>query len=89
MLNQIVLVGRIVENKNKGFITIAIPRYYKNEDGVYDTDNIKCKLSEMIEANTKEYTKKGDVIGIKGRVEEEDGIMYILAEKVTILGNNK
>lgn len=46
MLNQIILVGRltrdIVVNKSEkgkvATISLAIPRSFKNSDGVYDTD---------------------------------------------------
>ena len=43
MLNQTVLVGRLVEKpremvKQKIFITLAVPRPYKNTVGEYDTD---------------------------------------------------
>lgn len=47
MLNQTVLVGRLVknpelretENGNKVTnITLAVPRSYKNTEGVYETD---------------------------------------------------
>lgn len=47
MLNQLVLVGRLVkkpelkeaENKKKyTFITLAVPRSFKNVNGEYDTD---------------------------------------------------
>ena len=89
MLNQIVLVGRIYENKYKGFITIAVPRCFKNEEGIYETDYIKCKVMGQVEKNTKEWTKKGDIIGIKGRIQEEEGTLYIMAEKVTFLSNKK
>lgn len=89
MLNQIVLVGRIYENKYKGFITIAVPRCFKNEEGIYETDYIKCKVMGQIEKNTKEWTKKGDIVGIKGRIQEEEGTLYIMAEKVTFLSSKK
>lgn len=47
MLNQLVLVGRIVRkpelketetNKKYSFITLAVPRSFKNVNGEYDTD---------------------------------------------------
>ena len=47
MLNQVVLVGRLVRNpelrmtenrKNVTTITLAIPRSFKNMNGEYDTD---------------------------------------------------
>ena len=89
MLNQIVLVGRIIENEEEGYITIAVPRYFKNEEGEYETDNIKCKVMENVEKNTKEWTKKGDIIGIRGRLQEEVGTLYVMAEIITFLSSKK
>lgn len=103
MLNQIVIVGRLVsdpqliESEEKvSHITLAVPRSYKNEKGEYDTDFIDCILWNAIAENTVEYCRKGDLIGVKGRVqskeiENEDGtknrIMQIVAEKVTFLSS--
>lgn len=106
MLNQIVLVGRLVDTpelketengKKVSNITLAVPRSYKNADGDYDTDFIKCVLWSGIAENTSEYCKKGDLLGIKGRVQtrnyEEDGKtktqMEVIAEKVTFLTSNR
>lgn len=89
MLNNVILVGRIYNNEEEGYITIAVPRYFKNEEGIYETDYIKCRVMGQVEKNTKEWTKKGDTIGIKGRVEEQEGKIYIIAEKVTFLSNKK
>ena len=61
MLNQIVLVGRIIENEEEGYITIAVPRNFKNEEGEYDTDYIKCKVMENVE-KTKYYCNLSDFI---------------------------
>lgn len=97
MLNQLVLVGRLVEDpileknddKNTFIITLAVPRSYKNLDGEYETDFIKCNLWKNIGETTAEYCKKGDLLGIKGHVESEDGSMVIIAEKVTFLSSKK
>ena len=97
MLNQIVLVGRLVENpkvekedeKEKSVITLAVQRYYKNEDGVYETDFINCVLWNGIASNTAEWCKKGDLISVKGRVQGNDGKIEIIAEKVTFLSSKK
>lgn len=106
MLNQIVLVGRLVSNpeikelengKKVSNITLAIPRSYKNVNGEYDTDFVKCSLWQMIAENTAEYCKKGDMIGVKGRVEtrtyeDDDGkhtVQEVVAEKVTFLSSAK
>ena len=78
MLNQTVIVGRIVrepelketENGKKvSNLTIAVPRSYKNADGEYEADFIDCTLWNEIANSTSEYCKKGDMIGIKGRLE--------------------
>ena len=102
MLNQIVLVGRLVqdpeikelENGNKVTnITLAVPRSYKNSNGEYETDFIDCVLWNSIAENTSEYCKKGNLVGIKGRLQtdtyEKDGKnitkLNVIAEKVTFL----
>ncbi|NLL44882.1 MAG: single-stranded DNA-binding protein [Mollicutes bacterium] len=106
MLNQTVIVGRLVkdpelretENGNKVTnITLAVPRSYKNVNGEYDTDFISCVLWKGIAENTVEYVKKGDLIGIKGRIQtrnyevddEKRYVMEVVAEKVTFLSSKK
>lgn len=107
MLNQIILVGRLVKTpeviesdsgKKMSYITLAIPRSFKNADGDYDTDFIDCVLWEAVAENTSEYCKQGDIVGVKGRVqsrmiEDEDGNNYkkmeVVAEKVTFLSTKK
>lgn len=106
MLNQVVFVGRLVrdpelresEGGNKFTnITVAVPRSYKNVDGEYDADFIDCRLWTGVAENTAEFCKKGDLIGVKGRIEtrtyeENDEIRYlteIIAEKITFLSNKR
>ncbi len=106
MLNQTVLVGRLVkdpelketETGNKlTHITLAVPRSYKNVDGEYDTDFISCVLWKGIAENAVEYCHKGDLIGVKGRLQsrniETDNtkrqITELVAEKVTYLSSKK
>ena len=106
MLNQVVLVGRLVrspelrkteKNKSVTTITLAIPRSFKNMNGEYDTDFIDCILWENIAKSTTEYCKKGDIIGVKGRIqsrvvekeEEKKYLTEIIAEKVTFLSSGK
>lgn len=77
-------------------ISIAVPRSFKNMEGGYDTDFIDCVAFDNIAENTKEYCAKGDIVGIKGRVQskvvEKDGkkeySMEIIAEKITFLTSN-
>lgn len=93
MLNQVVLVGRLTEIKRENEYTIeielAVPRSFKNEDGIYDTDYIKCMVNGNVAKNTEEYCKKGDLIGIKGRIQVKDDIMNIIAERITFLSSKK
>ena len=106
MLNQAVLVGRIVQNPElrdteKGKvanITLAVPRSFKNSEGQYDTDFISCVLWKGIAENTVEYCKKGDLVGIKGRIQTRDveledethkKYVEVIAEKVTFLSSNR
>lgn len=107
MLNQIIIVGRLVQTpevvttesgKHMTYITVAIPRSYKNENGEYETDFIDCVLWEAVAVNTSEYCQKGDVIGVKGRIqtssyETEDGnkkyAMEVVAEKISFLSSKK
>ena len=106
MLNQVVMVGRLVskpiveENENGrkiSEITLAVPRSFKNAEGIYDTDFIKCTLWNGIAETTCEYCKKGDVVGVKGRIQtssyesngEKKYSMDIIAEKVSFLSSKK
>ena len=99
MLNQVLMVGRLVakpiveENENGrkvSEITLAVNRSFKNAEGIYETDFIKCTLWNGIAENTAEYCKKGDVVGVKGRLQCLSGNeLQVVAEKVTFLSNNK
>ena len=107
MVNQIVLAGRLVndpvlEEKEEGkklvTITVSVPRSYKNVDGTYENDFIKCILWNGIAENCHEYCKKGDIVGVKGRIqtttkETESGekiySMDIVAEKVSFLSSGR
>lgn len=87
MLNQVVLVGRLVRTpelqvtdtgKKRSSVTLAVNRGYKNPEGIYETDFFDCTLWTGIAENTVEYCKTGDVIGVKGRLQtwicdNEDG----------------
>ena len=93
MLNQVVLVGRLTKIKRENEYTIeielAVPRSFKNEDGIYDTDYIKCMVNGNVAKNTEEYCNKGDLEGIKGRVQSIDNDIELIAEKITFLTSKK
>ncbi len=103
MLNQVVLVGRLtadpeltkLENGKKvTTVNLAVQRTWKNEDAIYEADYIRCILWDAVAASTTEYCHKGDIVGIKGRIqtgsyEDSNGnkkyTVDVIAEKVTFL----
>lgn len=88
MLNQVIIAGRLTHITDTK-VTVAVPRAYKNADGVYDTDFIPVKMSGGIADSVRNYCRKGDLVGIKGRLEVDHGKMMLHAEKVSFLGSGK
>ena len=106
MLNQLVIIGRLTKEpelrktengKKVSNITLAVQRGYKNVNGVYDTDFIDCVLWNNVAESTTEYCKKGDLLGVRGRVqtrvyekdEETKYVTEVVAEKVTFLSGKR
>ena len=98
MLNNVILVGRLVnkptieriENgKEISRITLAVQRALKNTDRENETDFIPVELYEGIAEKTTEYCHKGDVIGVKGRLQIKEDKLIVMAEKVTFLSSQK
>ena len=107
VLNQVVLVGRLTEDptlintvngKKVSSITLAVQRTFKNQEGIYEADFIRCILWNAIAASTTEYCHKGDIVGVKGRIQtsnyqdEKGNTVYtteVIAEKVTFLSSKK
>lgn len=101
MLNQIILVGRIAndietkeleDGKKVINMTLIIPRPFKNSEGEYDSDFIDCTLYNNIADTTSEYCKKGDIVGVKGRVEcnreNNENKIRVVCEKLTFLSSH-
>ena len=107
MLNQTVIVGRIARDpelretengKKVTNVTLAVPRSFKNSNGEYETDFINCVLWKGIAESTVEYCHKGDLVGIKGRIQsreytnsedEKKHVVEVVAEKVTFLSSKR
>ena len=101
MLNQLILVGRLVRNPEVveindtkySHITLAVSRSYKNINGEYETDFIDCTLWRGIAESTAEYCKKGDLVSVRGRLQsssyEKDGKTFyktdVIVEKISFL----
>lgn len=86
-MNNVILVGRITKFEGNE-VTISVNRNYKNEDGIYMSDLIPIWLSANIGEKMKEFCKIGDVIGVKGRIENR-GEVVVMAEKTTFVSPKK
>ncbi len=106
MHNLVYLIGRLCEDPDikkyddgKSMLTInlAVQRSYKNENGIYETDFIRCILWNGIAAHTSEYCKKGDLVGVKGRIQtrsyedndEKKYITEVIVDKVSFLASKR
>ena len=106
MHNLVYLIGRLTEEpevkeledgKKSLAINLAVQRSYKNEDGIYETDFIRCVLWNAIATSTQEYCKRGDLVGIKGRLQnrkyEVDGevkyITEVIVDKLSFLASKR
>ncbi len=104
MVNNVMLVGRLTHDievkkldsgKDVTRVSLAVNRSYKNADGVYETDFIDCVLWDGLANNACDYCKKGDVVGIRGRLQtsyyEKDDVKHkvidVVVEKLTFLSS--
>ena len=102
MNNGLMLIGRLTEDpvvketesgKKVCSLRIAVPRSFKNANGEYETDFFDCNIWNSIADNAAEYCRKGDMVGIKARLQnrtyEKDGIKQytndIQVERLTFL----
>jgi len=96
MLNQVVLVGRLVkdlevkrlENDKKICeLTLAVQREFKNYDGEYDVDFIKVYLWDALAESCAHYAKKGNMLAVKGRISiKKSEIKEVKINLIEIIG---
>ncbi len=106
MINMVMLVGRLVQDpeivdhddgKKVSRVTLAVNRKFKGTDGVYHTDFIDCTFWNHIAKNICEYCSKGDLVGVRGRIQvdnyEKDGVKKkvtsVVADSITFLSSVK
>ena len=107
MLNQVVLVGRLTSDleiketesgKKLSTMTLAVQRSYKNVDGEYEADFVDIVIWDLVAENTVEFCRKGDLVGIRGRIqtstyEADDGakrkVTEVVADRVSFLSSKK
>ena len=106
MKNTVLLIGRITKDielrrtKSGNDVVqfnLAVNRDFKNTEGVYETDFINITTYNQTAKYLNEYATKGDLVGIKGRIQtgsyEKDGetkyTQTIIADKVSLLAYSK
>ena len=107
MINNVVVVGRLTRAVDLRYtsngtayasFTLATDRDFKNQNGEKETDFINCVMWRKPAENLANYTKKGSLIGIEGRIqtrnyENEKGqrvyVTEVLAERFHFLESSK
>ena len=98
LFNNISSFYLLENNKNYAFITLAVPRSFKNSNGEYETDFVDCILWDVAATNTVEYCNKGDILGVRGRLqsrtiekenEEKRTVLEVICERITFLSSKK
>lgn len=78
MINNVCLVGRLTKPVDLrytsngtafGSFSLAIDRTYKNQAGEKETDYINCVIWRKPAVNLSNYTSKGSLIGVEGRLQ--------------------
>ncbi|HEL9636017.1 TPA: single-stranded DNA-binding protein [Streptococcus suis] len=78
MINNVVLIGRLTRdvelrytpnNVAVGAFTLAVNRNFKNAAGDREADFINCVIWNKQAENLANWTKKGHLVGITGRIQ--------------------
>ena len=78
-MNRVILVGRLTADPEVGYLSgenataysrfsVAVNRTFKNADGKYDADFIRCVAWRSQAEFVNKYFHKGDMIGIQGNI---------------------
>lgn len=102
MINNVVLTGRLTKELDLRYTsngtavatgTLAVNRSFKNADGEYEADYPRIQVWRKAAENLANFTQKGSLIGIEGRIQtgsyEKDGqrvyTTEIVVDKFTLL----
>ena len=107
MINNVVVTGRLTRAVDLRYtsngtafasFTLAVDRPFKNQNGEKETDFINCVMWRKPAENLANYTNKGSLIGVEGRIQTrnyEGGqgqrvyVTEVLAERFTFLESSK
>jgi single-strand DNA-binding protein len=77
MINRVILVGRITKDPELRFVNndiplvrfnLAINRNFTNNEGIRETDFIRCVVWNKQAENLAKFITKGALIGIEGKI---------------------
>lgn len=106
-MNNTVLIGRLTRAVDLKFtgngaavgnFTLAVDRGFKNANGEKETDFINCVIWKKSAEALANYTKKGSMISVRGRIQtrtydNSDGkkvyVTEIVVEEFTFLDSKK
>lgn len=105
-MNSVMLVGRLAHDieiktldsgKKVTHLALAVNRSFKNVEGIYEVDYFDCILWDGLASHTFEYCKKGDTVGVNGRLQtsvyEKDGVVRkaveVIVDKITFFFSKK
>ena len=94
MYNQVNLIGRLTEDpefaNTETYITVSVQSNYRNADGEYESDLIKCLLPKGLAKTTTDYCKKDDLLSIRGQIKTDNtGQSFVFVDKVIFLTSEK
>lgn len=78
MINNVSLTGRLTKDIDLRYtqssvavatFTLAVSRNYKDQNGEVQTDFIQCQIWRKAAENLANFTHKGSLVGIEGRIQ--------------------
>ncbi|WP_367599980.1 single-stranded DNA-binding protein [Pediococcus pentosaceus] len=96
MINRTVLVGRLTNDPKLKYtgsglavatFTVAVNRQFTNSQGEHEADFIRCQMWRKAAENFCNFTRKGSLVGIDGRIqtrsyENQQGTRIFVTEVV-------
>ena len=107
MINNVVVTGRLARAVDLRYtsngtafasFTLAVDRPFRNQNNEKETDFINCVMWRKSAENLANYTNKGSLIGVEGRIQTrnyDNGqgqrvyVTEVLAERFTFLESTK
>lgn len=85
MNNLVMLIGRIEEFGSDNIMNLKVRDDFKNENGLYEFEIIKIKLSDIILKKVKEYADIGQLVSVKGMLKNG----YVVGNSVSLLTSKR